>query len=521
MSSSKSITKSASVIGSATLLSRILGFVRDVITARFFGTGAVADAFFMAFSIPNLLRDLVAEGATNAAVVPVLTDELTKNGKEEFWELAHVLFNVFLVILVLVTVLGVAFAPFIVRIIAFGFKVSPEKFQLTIIFTRQLFPFIFFIGLSAYAMGVLNTLKHFTLPSLGPAVLNISIILCTVLLYNSMNVYGLILGVLIGGVVQLAIQIPVLIKNGFMPFRHFKLYNSKINKILKLMGPRIVGSCIYQVNFIVSRILASWQAVVGPGVVSGLYYANRLFQFPLAIFAISMAQASLPTMSEHVARQDIKRMKETLAFSLKNVFLVTLPSACGLIFLRHPIIKLFFQRGKFDEYSTMITSQALLYYLIGLFAVSGIKILVNGFYSLHDTRTPVKIAFFSLIINVFFSLVLMAPLKIAGLALASTIAVIFNFFMLMIYLRKRIGSLDEWLLFVFFIKATLCSIVTGISAYWMFEIICRVFSSSRLLILSFNLLSAIFISILIFFILAKIARIEEVDKIIEWISRKR
>ncbi|GAG85568.1 unnamed protein product, partial [marine sediment metagenome] len=245
MSSSKSIAKSASIIGSATLLSRILGFIRDVIIARFFGTGAICDAFIMAFSIPNLLRDLVGEGATNAAVVPVLTDELTKNGKEEFWKLAHVLFNIFLVILAGVTVLGIVFAPAIVSVIAFGFKVSPEKFQQTIIFTRLLFPFIFFIGLAAYGMGVLNTLKHFTMPSLGPALLNASIIICAIILYRSIGIYGLILGVLIGGAFQFIIQIPVLIRKGFMPFRQFRFYHRKIKEILKLMGPRAIGACVY------------------------------------------------------------------------------------------------------------------------------------------------------------------------------------------------------------------------------------------------------------------------------------
>lgn len=521
MSSSKSIAKSASIIGSATLLSRILGFIRDVIIARFFGTGAVCDAFIMAFSIPNLLRDLVGEGAANAAVVPVLTDELTKNGREEFWKLAHVLFNIFLVILAGVTVLGVVFTPAIVSVIAFGFKVSPEKFQQTIIFTRLLFPFIFFIGLAAYGMGVLNTLKHFTMPSLGPALLNASIIICAIILYRSIGIYGLILGVLIGGAFQFIIQIPVLIRKGFMPFRQFRFYHRKIKEILRLMGPRAIGACVYQVNFVISRMLASLQAVVGAGAVSGLYYANRLFQFPLAIFAISMAQASLPIMSEHVARRDIKRLKETLSFSLRNVFLVTVPAACGLIFLRYPIIRTFFQRGKFDEYSTFITSQALLYYSIGLFAISGIKILVNCFYSLHDTRTPVKIAFFSLIVNVIFSLLLMAPLKIAGLALASTIAVIFNFSMLMIHLRKRIGPLEEKGLFIFFIKVALCAIVTGISAYWLFQIICTTLGGVSAVILGINLILTVFISALLFFLLAKIAGIEEVNKIAKWILKRR
>ncbi|MFH0732575.1 MAG: murein biosynthesis integral membrane protein MurJ [Candidatus Omnitrophota bacterium] len=528
MSSSKSITKSASVIGSATLLSRILGFARDVITARFFGTGAVADAFFMAFSIPNLLRDLVGEGATNAAVVPVLTDELTKNGKDAFWKLAHALFNIFLLALFAVTVLGVVFAPAIVRVIAFGFKITPEKFNQTIVFARMLFPFIFFIGLAAYGMGVLNTLKHFSTPSLGPACLNAAMIICTIVLYKSIGIYGLILGVLIGGVLQFAIQMPALAKAGFLPFKDFGLYHPKIKTIARLMGPRAIGACIYQVNFIVSRMLASWQVVVGAGAVSALYYANRLFQFPLAIFAISMAQASLPTMSEHVANRDIEKLKTTLSFSLRNVFLVTLPATCGLIFLRYPIIRIFFQRGEFNAYSTFITSRALLCYLLGLFAVSGIKILVSCYYSLHDTRTPVKIAFVSLIINIIFSFILIAPLKVAGLALASTIAVIFNFAMLMIYLRKKIGAFDEIRLLVFFIKVSICAVITGALSYWLFSVMCPQTDGVSSAVSSLWLLAAISISTFAFFVMAKASGIEEVGrayrqagKITKWILRKK
>jgi len=335
-----------------------------------------------------------------------------------------------------------------------------------------------------------------------------------------MGIYSLILGVVLGGVFQVAIQVPVLLKKGFTPFRRGGFYHPKINRILKLLGPRAIGSCIYQVNFVVSRMLASWQAIMGQGVVSGLYYANRLFQFPLAIFAVSVAQASLPTMSEHVARQDMKKLKETLSFSLRNVFLITMPAACGMIFLRHPIIKIFFQRGKFDEYSASITSQALLCYLLGLFAVSGIKVLASCFYSLHDTRTPVKIAFFSLIVNVVFSLTLMVPLKIAGLALASTIAVIFDFSMLMVFLRKKIGSFGEAGLFVFFGKVTINAIIMGISAYWLFKAVCIMLSASSTMILIISLLLTMLISVFVFFALGKLANIEETEKIVRWILRK-
>lgn len=498
------------------MLSRILGFIRDIIIANKFGTGIITDAFVMAFSIPNLLRDLIGEGAASAAIVPVLTEELTKKGKKEFWHISAILLNMLIVVLFFVTLLGVLTSPVIVRIIASGFLQDPDKFRLTVHFTRLLFPFVFFIGLAAYATGVLNSLKHFLIPSLGPCLFNISLIFFIILMHERFGAYGIITGVLIGGALHLLIQIPVLLKKGFRPSFRMGFYHPIINKVLRLLGPRALGASVYQINFIVSRIIASW---LPAGAVASLYFANRLFQLPLAIFAISIAQAALPSMSEQVARGDMAKLKSIFNFSLRHSLYITIPASAGLIFLSKPIVATFFQHGAFGPQSTYVTSMALAFYALGLFAVGGIKIITASFYSLQDTLTPVKTAFAAFIINVILSLILMRSMQIAGLALAATFAVTFNFGFLLLKLRKKIGQLNGGSLLSLVCKVVCASSIMGILSRIMFDIGTS-FAGPSTILRIFVLLATIVASIVIFFLLSFIFKVEESLGIYKWIFKK-
>ena len=457
MSSSKSIAKSASVIGSATLSSRILGFIRDVIIARFFGTSMFAQAFVVAFRIPNLMRDLIGEGAANAAFVPVFTEWLSKFGKKEFWNLARVILNILLIVLGVITVLGVVFAPAIVKAIAPGFVQDAAKLQLTIRLTRVMFPYLLLVGLAAYSMGVLNTLRHFATPAIGPAVLNLSIIVCAFIFTK--NIFGLAIGVLIGGALQLLIQIPALASYGMRIEASWQMKHEGAKRIGKLLIPRALGGGVYQLNIFISTILASLFFIVGEGAVAGLYYASRILQFPLAIFGIALAQAALPSMSAYATEKNYALLKDTILFSLRSVFFVLIPSTLGLIILAKPIVHILFERGEFSAYSTQITSYALIFYAIGLSAYGGIKILVNAYYSMQDTITPVKIASFSLVLNIILNLVLMYPLKIGGLALATSISGIVNFILLYLFLIKKMGNLGLKKIILPLLKMVFASLV--------------------------------------------------------------
>ena len=507
MSKNKHILNSAGVIGSLTMVSRVLGFVRDILIARFFGTARYAQAFVVAFRIPNMLRDLIGEGATNAAIVPVLSEYSVTKKKEEFWHLANVLLNMVLIVLAGVTLLGVVFAPVIVRLIAPGFIADSEKFATTVYLTRFMFPYILLVGLLAYSMGILNSLKHFSAPAFAPAILNIAIIVCVLL--NQGSVTALATGVLIGGVAQLLAQLPALFFKGFRFNFASGIRHPAVKKIGTLLIPRILGSCVYQINIFVNTMLASLSHIVGSGGVAALYYANRIFQFPLAIFGIAIAQAALPTMSREALESGLLKLKETLSFSLRAVNFIMVPSSLGLIILSRPITSLLFERGAFGSYSTLITAHALAFYSIGLFGYAGIKILVSCFYSLKDTRTPVKIASISLVLNIVLNLIFMFPLALGGLALATSFSGIFNFFALFFMLKKKIGSIDGFRILISFIKVLLASLLMGACIYFLaFKV-------------GLSLLLVIPIGITAYLIAAFIFDIKEAREFLKWALKRK
>lgn len=507
--SKKRLIKSTGAIGIATAISRVLGFIRDIVIANFFGTAIYAQAFVVAFRIPNLLRDLVGEGAANAAFVPVLTSELTKEGKEQFFKLAQVILNILFWTLLLLTFMGILLSPVIVRVIAPGFSADIEKFQITVTLTRILFPFLILVGLWAYAMGVLNSLGHFAVPAFGPCVLNLAIIACAA--WFGENVFGLTSGVLVGGALQLFMQAGPLYMHGWR-FRLTKEFrHPQAKRIGILLIPRALGACVYQVNVFVSTILASFSGIVGEGAVAALYFANRVWQLPLAIFGIALAQAALPTMSRQVAANDMEKLKETILFSLGILFFILIPASIGLMMLASPITKILFERGAFTAYSTEITSAALFFYAIGLVACGGVKVLVSAFYSMHDTMTPVKTAVWSLIINIILSVIFMAPFKVGGLAFATSISAAFNFIILYVMLKKRLGGLD--------VKETLDSFLRTLVAAAVMALYLKIFFSGAVGLK--GLILAICTAIMVFIASSYVLKVKEMAGLLSWITRKQ
>lgn len=454
------VTKAAGVVGSATLLSRIFGFIRDVVIAWFFGAGLVSDAFFVALRIPNLLRRLFAEGSLSAAFIPVFTEYLTKRGKDEAFRMARSAIRLLSVLLVAITVAGILLSPIIIRLIAPGFVTSPEKYSLTVFLTRIMFPYIFFIGLVALCMGILNALGHFAAPALAPVFLNISIIGSVFLIAPHMAdpVAGIAIGVLIGGFLQLALQVPFLIKKGFYFWQKTNMYHSGLKKVGLLMVPTIFGSAVYQINILVGTLLAS---LLAHGSVSYLYYADRLVQFPLGIFAIALATAVLPTLSRQAAGKDLQAVRDTFSYAIKMVFFITIPSMVGLIVLREPIVALLFKRGAFDSETTRLTAYALLYYSIGLWAFSAVRIVVATFYALQDTKTPVRMAMVSVCANVILGVILMGPMGHGGLALSTSLASMLNLGLLVWALRTKLGALGLKSIAESACKTIVCSGIMG------------------------------------------------------------
>ncbi len=452
--------KAAWVVGLATLLSRVFGFIRDMVVAGFFGAGLATDAFFVAFRIPNLLRRLFAEGSLTIAFVPVFTEYLTKRSKEDALELASAAFTLLSIILTLVSVAGILLSPWIVMVMAPGFADAPDKYALTVFLTRLMFPYIFFISLVALCMGILNSLRHFAAPALAPVVLNLCMIASVFALKDlfAEPILSLAVGVMAGGILQLAMQFPFLRRVGARLRPNLRFNHPGIRKIGLLMLPAVFGAAVYQASIFIGTILASF---LPGGSVSYLYYADRVVQLPLGVFAIAVGTAALPSFSEQVAGEDYEKLKRTISFSLRLILFVTIPAMVALIILRVPIISVLFQRGQFDISSTVPTAQALLYYAVGLWAFSCIRVVVSAFYALQDTRTPVRIAVAALLVNVVMGVVLMFPMKHSGLALATSIASAVNILMLAVILERKVGRFLQRDFWVSISRTTVASGVMG------------------------------------------------------------
>ena len=461
MSETAQVTKATGIVGSATLLSRILGFIRDVVIAAYFGAGLSSDAFFVAFRIPNLLRRLVGEGSLSIAFIPVFTEYLTRCGEEEAFKMARTALRWLSLVLVVIVILGIILCPLIITVIAPGFSDTAFKFELTVNLARLVFPYIFFIALVAFCMGVLNSLGHFAGPALAPVFLNLAIILTVFVAVPFLDqpVYALAIGVLIGGFLQLILQVPFLIKKKFYFWQSCPRMHPGIKTTGKLMLPAILGAAVYQINILIGTLLAS---LLPEGSISYLYYADRLVQFPLGVFAIAAATAVLPSLSRQASIHDFKALGETFAHALKLMGLITIPSMIGLMVLSQPIISLLFERGAFGNTATQLTADALICYAVGLWAFASVRIVVATFYALQDTATPVRMAIYAIIFNIFMALILMEPMQHNGLALATSLASFLNLGLLLIILQHRLEKIYLKDIAVSTCKSLLCSVIMGL-----------------------------------------------------------
>ncbi|TYP00145.1 putative peptidoglycan lipid II flippase [Geothermobacter ehrlichii] len=440
MSERREITRSTSILGFATGLSRIGGLVRDMVVAWFFGAGFATDAFFVAFTIPNLLRRFFAEGSLTAAFVPVFTEICQLRGEDEARRVANICWTLLTLVMVAVTAIGILSSPLLVRSIGFGFGAVEGKLALTDGLNRLMFPYIFFASLLALATGILNVRGHFFVPALSPLMLNLSMILSAVALSAVFDppIYALAAGVLLGGLLQLLMQFPVLARHGFLPKPDFAFADLTVRRIAGLMVPGIFGVAIYQINVILTRLLASF---LPQGSVSYLYYGQRLFEFPQGVFIVSLAQAVLPSMSRQAAAQDLEELRHSLDFALSLMLLVILPATVGLLLCAEPVYALFFMRGSFDATDVRQTALALAAYAPGLLFVGFSRILAPTFYALKDTRTPVRVSFWTLLVNAGLGLLLMVPLRHVGLALALSLASMFNAAFLWWRLKRKLPGL--------------------------------------------------------------------------------
>ena len=538
--SGSNVAKSAGIVSIAVMFSRVLGLVREQVFAYYFGAGFLNDAYQAAFTIPNVLRDLFAEGALSAAFVKVFTDYQINKSEAEAWKLASLVFNALAVVLSVVTILGILLAPYLVPVITQGF--SPEKIQLTVTMTQIMFPFILLVALAAVAMGVLNTKGIFGIPASASTVFNVvSIFFGLGMAYwlsgggwlksvdrNAVPelpaqwaIIGMAFGTLIGGAAQLLMQIPSLLKVGFRftPLLSFK--DEGVRKVMRLMGPAILGTSAVQINVLVNLAIVSGI----DGGRSWLGYAFRLMQFPIGVFGVAIGIASVPVLSRMASENRFDDFRDTLSSSLKLVFLLTLPSACGLIVLGEPIIHLIYSRGAFTEADVSMTAFALAAYSVGLTGYAAIKILSPAFYALNDAKTPMMIAVGSIAVNTlasffFRDLLGRYDLGHVGVALATSSVALVNFFALALLMRKRIGGLNGREIFKAFTKIAVASTVLSAVCYFSYRLLNDSLGAKTLTVKFLEVFIPILLGGIAFAAVSKILRVGEIDKLFNTLKRK-
>ncbi len=439
LGSSRGLLKAVSTIGGWTLLSRALGFVRDILLARVLGAGLLADAFFVAFKLPNFFRRMFAEGTLTVALVPVLADE-RKQGEAAAHDFLNALAGLLLLVLLLSTVLGIVFMPPLLLVFAPGFRGEPERWAQTLTLARWMFPYMAMVSLAAMAWAVLNTYRKFAVAAASPALLNIAIIFAAVVLAPSFDnpARALSIGVLAGGILQLGIQFPALKRIGWLPRPTWKFNRPPVIRALKLFSTAIIGVAATQVNILVGTILATLLPV---GAVSYLYYSDRIVQLPLALFGIAMGTALLPTLSAHFSGQQTNAALRELRQGLSWLTWITLPAALGLLLLANPIITTLFERGRFTHTDSIATAHTLQAYALGLVAFCWTRVLSTSCYAEQDARTPMRYAAISVAANIIMAILLMWPLGYVGLALATSLASFVNAILLLIHLRKKYPQL--------------------------------------------------------------------------------
>jgi putative peptidoglycan lipid II flippase len=479
------LARSAGIFTGATLLSRILGYFRDTMVAVFFGAGPAADAFYTAFRISNLFRRLLGEGALSASFVPVFSEYAQKQSKEETQRFLNTMFTTLLVILSVITIIGVVFAPQITRLIARGFDPNSERFALTVTLTRYMFPFMLFICLAALITGVLNAFDSFFLPALAPACLSVAEMLYIGFLWiahikGQNAIVGLAISVTVGGFSQFFVHIPALFQRDYSLALVWNPLHEGVRRVGRLILPATVGVAGDQLNAFVDTMMATYLSV---GSVTALYYSNRVMQLPLALFGVALSQVALPSMSASVARGSTQEVKDTLNFALRLTLFMILPATTGLIILGHPIVQVLFEYGKFSSEASWLTTWALAAFSIGLFGYAAVKILAAAFYAYQSTTIPVVVASGCIVLNAVIDVsALMARQKlsvlhpewaellngrigVASLALSTSISSLLNAAGLYVLLRKKVGLLGGNRILRTIVKSSVGCIAMGLFSW--------------------------------------------------------
>ena len=517
------LAKSAGIIGAATLTSRLLGLARDQVLAYLFGAGNAMDAFNVAYRIPNLMRDLFAEGAMSAAFVPTFTRRLTLRGKPSAWQVGNQLVNALIVVTGTLVLLGILFAEPLTRFLAGSYAGVPGKLELTVVLTRIMLPFLTLVAVAAAVMGMLNSLNRFLTPALSPAMFNVGIIASAVLLVPVMPRFGLepitaiAIGAIVGGLGQILLQLPSLYRAGYRYRPVLNPSDSGLREILRLIGPGTVAGAAVQINLLVNTILATSE---GTGAVSWLSFAFRVMYLPIGIFGVSIATATLPAVSRHAAEKDLGKIEATVSRALRMMLILNIPALVGLIVLASPIVGLIFERGSFAPSDTLSTAAALVFYAPGLVGYSAVRITVPCFYALGSSITPTLVSIMSVVLNVALNLILVRTMGFRGLALGTSIAALANALVLLALLRHRLGGLEGKRILATGSKMVVASAAMGFAVHathgWLLGILPETDLASR----AIQVFGSIGVGLGVLALGARLLRVAEWDRAREQLLRR-
>lgn len=514
----KSLFRSFFTVSFYTLLSRILGFIRDILIARYLGSTVIADAFFVAFRIPNFFRRVLAEGAYSAALIPVFSGVvLNPKDEREASEFVENTTSMLLFATVVLTILFFFGMPYIIQVLAPGFTDNKEAYELAVHFGKIIFPYIIFISLAAHFTSINNVHERFAAGAFAPAILNITFILSLFFLTPFVTTAGhaLSYGVLIGGILQF-LYLYRAVLNFYRPRIRLPVLNEKLRKFFKLFLPGVIGSGVIQLNIVIGTIIASFLPV---GAISHIYYADRLNQLPLAIFGIALGIVLLPNLSKAIKQSDLEATNNIQNRSLEFSLMISLPSAIGLFILAEPIIQILFERGAFIKEDTFYTSKVLSYFALGLPAYIIIKVLVSCFFAREDTKTPLYISIVSVVSNVFLSLLLIESMREMGIALATAISAWINAFLLyaLLFIRKNIKF--DGLIINNTIKILISSSTLIIAIYGLKMSLFGDFNTVSLLLNSMLLLVVIFLAIIIYFGLIIMLKVLTINQLRDYLRK--
>ncbi|QEK13135.1 murein biosynthesis integral membrane protein MurJ [Crassaminicella thermophila] len=510
-------TKTVTIVMVIMILSRLLGFIREVIMTNTFGRGIETDAFFAAFTIPDLMYTLLVGGALSAAFIPVFTSYLATEGEKEAWKVGSSFINLVVFALVIISILGILFAKYLVPFVAYGFK--GEQLALTIKLTRFMFPAVTFTALAGLTSGILQAYKQFYVSYIGPILYNIGIIFGTIFLSQYFGIIGTAIGVIIGAITNFLFQFFFAKNKMQYYYLGFDFKHPGIRKIFKLILPTLIGLSVNQVSLIVNQNIAS---LLDTGSITALRLANRIIQLPLGIFAVSIASVIFPTITSQIARGEFEKFKYTFSLGMRNILFIIIPSAVGLFVLRMPLIRLLFVNGAFTEHDAFITAQVLLYYTPGLVTQAGIQILIRGFYANHDTKTPLKVSIISVISNILFNIVFVkyTSFGVKGLAFVYSTTSFMNMVILYYIFSKRMDGIKDKEIFISIGKTLLACIGMGLVVASVNMYLTKFINPFDKYLQIFQIGISSITGVGIFVLIAYLLKMEELRRVVKILLRK-